>query len=223
MINRNDYDDETLDIPDFVEDKTGTDSSIDMSIFKMSDEELYDDPQESDDDFEELRPKKKNSLRTTVIICLIIIVILLATTVGSLIYGLKQHSNYVKVNTENVELRANLDSYKNQLDEKDRTIEALSEQLNNKQTTPEPSNVPSGQGTLVYEITNGPLTFRKVNTSDGEAITYKGKEKAQNGEKYNVLEVVNDRDLGDKLKWAKLEENVYFLIEDNGNIYAKKS
>ena len=60
--------DETLDIPDFIEDKTITDSStsVDMSIFKMSDDELYDDAEtaedeedEEDDDFDDLRPKKK--------------------------------------------------------------------------------------------------------------------------------------------------------------------
>ena len=44
MSNKNPYEkQQELDIPDFVEDKTNSDSSIDMSIFKMSDDELYDD------------------------------------------------------------------------------------------------------------------------------------------------------------------------------------
>ena len=64
MTGRNPYEkQEELDIPDFVEDKTNSDSSIDMSIFKMSDEELYDDVTDDnlqyEDDFDDLKPKKK--------------------------------------------------------------------------------------------------------------------------------------------------------------------
>ena len=50
MTRKNPYEnqDETIDIPDFVEDKTKTESStVDMSIFKMSDDELYDDVDET--------------------------------------------------------------------------------------------------------------------------------------------------------------------------------
>ena len=89
--------DKTLDIPDFVEDKTKTDSSVDMSIFKMSDDELYDDDSEErstedydEDDDDELRPRRKKG-NGPLIICLIIIFLLLALCAGALFYGLKQH------------------------------------------------------------------------------------------------------------------------------------
>ena len=52
MTRKNPYEnqDDTLDIPDFVEDKTRTDSaSVDMSIFKMSDDELYDDDEQNEE------------------------------------------------------------------------------------------------------------------------------------------------------------------------------
>ncbi len=214
--------DDTIDIPDFVEDKTSDDNSVDLSIFKMSDDELYDNKEEIDDDFEEEKPKrKKKNNGTTLIICLVLIVLLLATTIGSLIYAIKQRNAYVKVNTENVQLKANEDNYKKQLAEKDATIAALNEQINSKNTNPS-SDTPSGQGTLVYEVVDGGMHFRKAPTSDAEAITYNGKELASNGEKYNVIEIVNDRDLGDKLKWAKIADEVYFCVEDNGAVWAKK-
>lgn len=223
MTNRNDFNnDETIDIPDFVEEKTKTDSDIDLSIFKMSDEELYDDsPEETDNDFEELKPKKKNNLRTTLMICIIIIIILLATSIGSIIYGLKQHSNYVKANTENVQLRANEENYKSQINEKDATIAALTEQLNNRSSSD--SSTPAGQGDTVYEIVDGPLHFRNEPTTDADEVSYNGKSLAENGEKFKVIEIVNDKDLGGSLKWAKVADNVYFCVEDNGNVYAKKS
>ena len=231
MANKNDLrnldDSETFDIPDFVEDKTATESSVDMSIFKMSDDELYDDNNdveeeddeaEYDDDYKPARKRKSNS--SSLIICLILIVVLLATIIGALIYGVKQHNQYVKVNTENVQLRANEDSYKKQIAEKDATIQSLTEQINNQSHTT-PGGGSSSQGNLVYTITDGPLHFRISPTTDADTTTYNGASLANDGENYNVLEVVKDKDLGDQLKWAKLADNIYFLIEDNGNVYAK--
>ena len=215
--------DDTIDIPDFVEDKTATESSVDMSIFKMSDDELYDDNDDEvndDDDF--VREKKSKSANpSSLLICLILIVVLLATTIGCLIYGIKQHSAYVKVNTENVQLKANEDAYKRQIAEKDATIEELTKQINNSSSSS--SNSGNTDGNIIYEVTDGPLHFRVAPTSDADYTTYNGNDLANNGEKFRVIEVVKDRDLGDQLKWAKIADNIYFLIEDNGNVYAKKS
>ena len=223
--NYNLNDDDTLDIPDFVEDKTNTESSVDMSIFKMSDDELYDDNTEEneeteyDDDFKPVK-KKKNS-NSTIVICLILIVVLLATTIGALIYGVKQHNQYVKVNTENVQLKANEDSYKKQIAEKDATIASLTEQINNQSHTSGGGSGTNPKGNLVYKIVDGPMHFRVSPTSDADTTTYNGATLANNGEEFNVIEIVNDKDLGDKVKWAKLADNVYFCVDDNGNVYAK--
>ncbi len=229
MASKNDYknyDDDTLDIPDFVEDKTSTESSVDMSIFKMSDDEIYDDDNseenedvEYDDDFKPVKKKKANS--SSLVICLILIAVLLATTIGALIYGVKQHNQYVKVNTENVQLKANEDKYKKEIADKDATIANLTAQINN-QGQSSGDNTPS-QGKLVYKIVDGPLHFRVSPTSDADATTYNGASLANNGEEYNVIEIVNDKDLGDQVKWAKLADNIYFCVDDNGNVYAKKA
>ena len=67
MTKKNPYEnqEETLDIPDFVEDKTSEGSgTVDMSIFKMSDDELYDDvPEETEEETENkpVRKKKKGN------------------------------------------------------------------------------------------------------------------------------------------------------------------
>ena len=79
MTRKNPYEKGTqeLDIPDFVEDKTSTSTdstSIDMSIFKMSDDELYDDVEAEDyaEDYDE-KPKKKRKANSSMVLALIII------------------------------------------------------------------------------------------------------------------------------------------------------
>ena len=83
MFEKNPYEkDETLDIPDFVEDRTSTNSeSIDMSIFKMSDDELYDDEEENDESYQETRTRTGRS-NSSLVLCLIFIALLLITSVA---------------------------------------------------------------------------------------------------------------------------------------------
>ena len=214
--------DKTLDIPDFVEDKTKTDSSVDMSIFKMSDDELYDDDSEErstedydEDDDDELRPRRKKG-NGPLIICLIIIFLLLALCAGALFYGLKQHQAYVKVNTEYLQLQANEENYKRQISEKDVQIQTLTKQIEDLK-----SGGANGEGTLIYEIVDGGMYFRTEPTSDATKVTYNGKETADTGEKYRVIEVVDDKDVSG-LTWAKVAENVYFCLGSSEDVWAKK-
>jgi cell division protein FtsB len=216
MSNKNPYEKkEELDIPDFIEDKTNSDSSIDMSIFKMSDDELYDDvtdeTDEYDEDYEDYQPKRKRKGNGPVIVCLIIIFLLLAALAGSVFYALKQHEAYVKANTAYLQVQANEDNYKKQIAEQGATIEALNKQIEEMQK----NDGSIGEGDIVYEITDGGMRFRVEPTSDAELTTYNGYSQVETGEKYRVLEVVNDKDLGDQYTWAKLADNVYFCLGED--------
>ncbi len=216
MSNKNPYEKkEELDIPDFIEDKTNSDSSIDMSIFKMSDDELYDDvtdeTDEYDEDYEDYQPKRKRKGNGPVIVCLIIIFLLLAALAGSVFYALKQHEAYVKANTAYLQVQANEDNYKKQIAEQGATIEALNKQIEEMQK----NDGSIGEGNIVYEITDGGMRFRVEPTSDAELTTYNGYSQVETGEKYRVLEVVNDKDLGDQYTWAKLADNVYFCLGED--------
>ena len=216
--------DETLDIPDFIEDKTISDSStsVDMSIFKMSDDELYDDTGTSennlddDDDFEELRPKKKRKGNTPMIVCLVLIVLLLAGCIGSLVYALKEHKALVKVKTEYLQVQANEENYKRQIQEKDETINALTMQIEELKNANK-----KGEGNLIYEVVDGPLTFRTKASKSGDATTYKDESYAYNGEKFNVIEVVPGED-DSSYSWAKVTDSVYFCIGSEDDVWAKK-
>jgi flagellar basal body-associated protein FliL len=217
--------DETLDIPDFIEDKTITDSStsVDMSIFKMSDDELYDDTAtsdndlEDDDDYDELRPKKKRKGNTPMIICLVLIVLLLAGCIGSLVYALKQHQALVKTKTEYLQVQANEENYKRQIQEKDETISALTKQIEELKEANK-----KGEGNMVYVVVDGPISFRVKPDSNSDATTYKNESYAYNDEQFNVIEVVAGEN-DSSYSWAKIAENVYFCLGTADDVWAKKA
>ena len=204
-----DNDDETVTIPDFVEDKTETktsmtdSTSVDMSIFKMSDDELYDDDDPDDDD-SVLEPRKKGS-GATITLCLILIFLLLATAGAAVYYALKQRTAYQDANTKYLQLQANQEAFQKQLAEKDALIEELNKQIEELKNA-----TPAVTGSR-YVVTDGPLTFRVTPTFDSETTTYEGKSSAQNGETYTVLEVIDDQ-YDEGRRWAKIAEDVYFQI-----------
>ena len=135
----------TLDIPDFVEDKDTTEStSVDMSIFKMSDEELYDDEpkkkvKDTNSDIELTSKKKSNS---TIILCLVLIGVLLVTAGVSVIYAYKEHSTNVELQAQvsqltaqNKDLQNNISTLNGQIAE----LNAKIESNNNAGTNTDPN------------------------------------------------------------------------------------
>ena len=228
MTNKNPYlkqDTDELDIPDFVEEKTRSDSnSIDMSIFKMSDDELYDDTSDktrvySDDDYDddEDMPKRKRKGNSSLILCLIIIFLLMALLAGAGFYAYKQHQAYVKANTYYLQMQANEANYKKQIADQATTIETLNKQIE------ELKNSAKGEGNIIYEIVDGPISFRKGPSRDSDGTVYNDKDVASNGEKYKVIEVVADNDPDEDLRWAKVADNVYFCIGTSEEDWAKKA
>ena len=226
MTNKNPYErqgKEELDIPDFVEEKTAGSDSIDMSIFKMSDDELYDDTSgdtkvygDDDDDNDEYVPKRKKKGNSTVILLLVIVFLLLAALAGVGFYALKQHQAYVKANTAYLQMQANENNYKTQIADQATTIETL-----NKQIEEIKSNV-KGEGNIIYEVVDGPISFRKSASREADTTTYNGNEYAVNGDKFKVIEVVKGTDDPD-YSWAKVADGVYFCIGTSSEAWAKKA
>lgn len=168
MVN---FDDDKFDIPDFIEDKDDTDSSsVDMSIFKMSDEELYDDVPKKKKEVKTSSKKKSNS---TIILCLVLIGILLVTTVVSLIYAVKEHGKITTVNDEltqvkamNVDLQKTIDTLNAKVTELNATIE----QQKNAGTTSDPNNeYPSGTKLYITEI-GGSQGVREKADKDSDTV-----------------------------------------------------
>lgn len=206
---------ETVTIPDFVEDKT-TSKSVDMSIFKMSDEELYDDvetKEDEEDGEEEYDDEPKKGGKGGLIFCIILILILVACVGGAGFYALKEHKAYVESETKLQQVLANENAYKQQIAEKDNLIASLNQQLEEMKEVK--------NNTTPYIVVDGGMFFRTKPEADADKTTFNGKEKAMDDDVLNVIEVVDDKDDNDT-KWAKLADNVYVCIEFEGEVWAKK-
>ena len=230
MTKKNIYDDlydnieeDTVTIPDFVEDKTGTkktamtdSTSVDMSLFKMSDDELYDDDDDDDDGNTVQRRRKGSNL--TLVLCLILIFLLLLTSAAAVFYALRQRKAYKDTYAEYMQLKADKETYNSELQKKQDTIDELQKQIEELKKTPANTD-------LSYIIVSGPISFRVAPSVDAEGTTYEGRSNANDGEVYNVLEIVDDPNENPELerKWAKIADNVYFCIGIKGSVWAKEN
>lgn len=208
---------DTVTIPDFVEDKTGkrpssmTDStSVDMSLFKMSDDELYDD---DDDETDSREPRRKGS-GASLALCLVLIFLLLATSAAAVFYALKQRNAYKDVYVKYEQLQAQQSEYQKQIDSKDQMIDDLNRQIEELKKTPAKTT------DKTYVVTDGPLTFRDSASVDGSPVTFQGKEQAKDGEQYEILEIIeHDDDPG--RYWGKLAEDVYIQMGYGEDMYVE--
>ena len=164
----------TVDIPDFVEEKDDTDStSVDMSIFKMSDEELYDDvPKKEVKEEKTSSPRKKSN--STIILCLVLIGILLVTSVVATIYAFKEHKKVAGLETENTQLKAQNTDYQNAINGLNGQIEELNaklEEKNNAGTSSDPNNkYPAGTVLYITED-GGSQGVREKASKDSDTVT----------------------------------------------------
>lgn len=208
----------TVDIPDFIEDKDES-TSVDMSIFKMSDEELYDDvpkkkaEKKQDNDNHEGGKKKSNA---TIILCLVLIVVLLATSAVAIIYAFKEHSSKAELDTkisqltaQNTELQNTVSSLNNQIAE----LNAKIENNNNAGTSTDP-NKKYAKGTVLYitEDGNGQGVKEKA-TMDSDFTT----DTLYWGDKVTLKADATVDD--DGTYWGKIDKG-YIRIEYKGEIWA---
>ena len=113
-------------------------------------------------------------------------------------------------------MQANENNYKTQIADQATTIETL-----NKQIEELKSNV-KGEGNIIYEVVDGPISFRKSASREADTTTYNGNEYAVNGDKFKVIEVVKGTDDPD-YSWAKVADGVYFCIGTSSEAWAKKA
>lgn len=214
MTNKNPYE-EMFDIPDIVEDKDETTStSVDMSIFKMSEEELYDDGEtqtnvvddtdETTTNYEEelytTKPKKKS--KAGIVFLIILLVILAAITTVSLIYALK-------FNKQVTETELSLQQTQAQVKDLENKNKELQTKANDLQATIDAME--KAKLLKNYEVIDGPISFRSSPNKDAEKITYEGEEFAYDGDVFKALEIVVDT-LDPSYSWLKVADGVYFCI-----------
>lgn len=115
MNNKNPYENQdTVDIPDFVEDKTGNSSSVDMSIFKMNDKE-DDDYYDDEDDYTDELSGPSRKLNVPVIILSILVAVLLFVSIFSIIKKSSADKQISELNTTVETLKNKVSSYENEI------------------------------------------------------------------------------------------------------------
>ena len=123
---KNPYENGTIDIPNFVEDKKEESSSIDMSIFK-NDEELFADLEnDDDDDFNEDGGNKSSKKTAIVVILAILAVLLLAVSIVSIIGKASADKKVAELTTEVETLKTKVTKYET-------TISAINQELASKE------------------------------------------------------------------------------------------
>ena len=112
------------------------------------------------------------------------------------------------------QMQANEANYKKQISDQAATIEALSKQIEDLK------NNASGEGELLYVVTDGPISFRTSPSRQADLTTYNGKDYAYNDDKFKVIEVVKGTDDAD-YSWAKVADKVYFCLGTDSEVWAK--
>ena len=209
----------TVDIPDFVEDKDTTEStSVDMSIFKMSDDELYDDEpkkkvsKESSDNVS--APKKKSN--STILLCLVLIGVLLVTAGVSIFYAFKEHSSKAELEATVSQLTAQNNDLQNSINALNGQIAELNakiEQNNNAGSSTDP-NKKYASGATLYITEEGAGQGVKEKASMDADFT---DETLYWGDKVTLLaDATVD---SDGTYWGKIDKG-YIRIEYKGEIWA---
>lgn len=172
------YDEESkeIKIPGFVQDKGNEDSDeVDMSIFKMSDEELYDDVEEEEEEEEVTKPSRRRRKKSTAILILglVLIGVLLITSFVSIIFAIKEHNKVSTLNTQVTQLKAANTDLTTQVNSLNNEIEELNkklEEVQNGGAVVDPDNkYPKGTVLYVTEAGQG-MGVKKTASMDSEFV-----------------------------------------------------
>lgn len=211
-----------VDIPDFVEDKGNADSSsVDMSIFKMSDEELYDDVKKENKKAAKNNGGKKKS-NSTITLCLVVVGILLVVAIVASVFAVREHNATAALNEEITQLKASLSDKENALAQANGKVQELEKQINDMKiagTVSDPNNkYPSG--TVLYITEDGASQAARVkaaadsdNAVDAEGIPYA----YYHGDKVTLIaDATKDVDGN---YWGQIDKG-FIRIEYNGEVWA---
>ncbi|MBQ1478268.1 MAG: SH3 domain-containing protein [Erysipelotrichaceae bacterium] len=220
MPEKNPYESqETLDIPDFVEKKKDVQESVDMSVFKLEDDDKENEVTEEVEEEEEERPVRRGSrrLKNNVMIAGgILLAVMAVLMIASLIFAGSQRSALKKKQAELDKLQTEMTTMKTQYETQINDLKKQIEELS-KPVTP----TPSGSGSTVPA--NG--TRYLVTASNG--INLRAKASVESdlvGSVDNGAEVVIIGDLvkdDEGRQWGKIDDNTWICLINGEEVYAE--
>ena len=209
-------DDNTVTIPDFVENKD-TDSSVDMSIFNLSDDELYDDVPSNN---HKKKPSKKK-VNSTVALCFVVIGVLIVALIVLSIYAIQQHNAYSLANDKASQLEAankDLTTKASNLEAQIITLDEKIKQLETNGTTSDPNaKYKKGIELTITEEGSGQGVRTKASTDADNAQKDGSDYVLYWGDTVTLLEDATKDSDGNY--WAKIDGG-YIRIEYNEEIWA---
>ena len=142
MNEKNPYENDTIDVPNFSSKKVEDSASVDMSIFKMSEEELMND--EDDELDEDLYPKKNGKkVNVVVIVLAILAALLLALSIFSIIGKSNADKAKQEAEAQVAALQGKVNSYETTINSLNAKITELEKQITeakNKDTKKDDNN-----------------------------------------------------------------------------------
>lgn len=127
MTNKTEFENKNGDIvPGFMKDDDTQTTSVDMSIFKMSEDELYDEPLKKETKNVVKEPKKKSG-SSTLLIVLCILLFVVSAVAGFIAF--KEHSKVSDIQAQLDQAVAQTTDYQNQISSLNSQIADLNKQL----------------------------------------------------------------------------------------------
>ena len=211
MTDKNPYENQdTVDIPDFVE-KDDTNNSVDMSVFKMKDEETDEDEYEEEGERKPFRLKNKvvmlGAIALGVMLLILVVLLIFGISRGKALKTLQaQYDTYV------ADATAKIGEYEAKIQDLNRQIEELK-----NPTQPVNPDSPTSDSKGKYVITADAINMRTEHEVNADNVygTF------DQDDEVAVEEIYSD---GTRT-WGKTvfdNMTVWFCISDGTNTYAKK-
>lgn len=221
MTNKNPYENQdTVDIPDFVEDKTNS-SSVDMSIFKMNDNYDDDDQYDDEDDYtDELEPRKPLKLNVPVIILGVLVAVLLIVSIVSIIKKSSADKQVEELTTQVETLKKKNKAYEDEISTLNAKVAELEagkkddkkDDKEDKKDDKDDDKEVSGDGNYVI-VVDGGVNLRDEPSMDGEVVGSIGE-----GAFEGVGDPIEDEDGN---IWIKTNEGSYACMKYQGQTFIK--
>ncbi len=230
MTERNPYENDSVDIPDFSSIKD-EDEDIDRSIFTMNEEdEIHQD--DEDEEYYDDEPKYHKVKQSALIVCIVVAALLVIATVFSIVWGVSKNNKYNSLKNE-------YDAYVTKAKETETTLNAkiteLEAKINSSTSNGSDTNSSTSE-TVTYKVSSAvdTINIRSEASASSDRVKYDSLSSAvqsvvhKNSEGYAYVEtngsfaVYETKKDSDGNLWARIDTNAWVCVENGGTTWASK-
>ena len=214
----NDEETKSVDIPNFVADEdNGESTSVDMSLFQMSDDELYGKYSDQDEDSFEPNHKKSN---IALIIAIAFACLFFVLSAVSIFYALNEHKKVTTLDNQVSQLKALNSDYQTKYSNLQKQLEELEKQIQEQPSTEDVTTDPDNKypkGTILYITKDGQGMVIKTEPNMSSATISGSKRYVDWGDKVTLIaDAIIDADGN---YWGQIDKG-YIRIIYKGEVWA---